>query len=77
VARLCPDEFVCRSGFFTKPSLDCFLDVIGADRLHFAVDYPFSPNAAGRAFLDSAFSPGNREKVGHRNAATLLKLHVA
>jgi uncharacterized protein len=63
------------SGFFSPEPLRCFLDVIGADRLMFAVDYPFSPNPAGRAFLESAaLSQDDREKVAHRNAETLLEL---
>jgi predicted TIM-barrel fold metal-dependent hydrolase len=41
----------------------------------FSVDYPFSPNADGRAFLDSLpIVPTDREKIGWSNAARLLKL---
>jgi len=39
------------------------------------VDYPYSPNAAGRKFLDSlTLSPQDMEKICHGNAERLLKL---
>ncbi|HUJ74945.1 MAG TPA: amidohydrolase family protein, partial [bacterium] len=37
------------SGYFTIPPLLCALMVFGPERIIFAVDYPYSPNAAGRA----------------------------
>lgn len=40
-----------------------------------AVDYPFSTNKAGRAFLDSAaISEADRAKIAHGNAERLLRL---
>ncbi len=39
------------SGYFTQPPLRCAIDVIGIDRILFSVDYPFSPNTRGQAFL--------------------------
>jgi uncharacterized protein len=51
------------------------LQVVGADRILFYVDYPFSPNTVGRNFLDSlSVSPADMEKISHRNAEKLLKL---
>jgi predicted TIM-barrel fold metal-dependent hydrolase len=48
---------------------------VGADRILFSVDYPFSPNAEGRDFLNSLpVSPEDREKIAHGNADRLLKL---
>jgi predicted TIM-barrel fold metal-dependent hydrolase len=63
------------SGFFTfPPLLDALLEV-GPERILFAVDYPFSPNQRGRAFLDSIpVSPADREKIAHRNAERLFRL---
>jgi predicted TIM-barrel fold metal-dependent hydrolase len=66
------------SGYFTLPPLRCALDVIGIDRLMFSVDYPFSPNTRGRAYLDelkSSLSPDDLAKLTHRNAEHLLKLN--
>ena len=63
------------SGFFTEPPLRCLLDVVGVERVLFAVDYPFSSNAAGRAFLDSVtLGEADRERLAHANAEALLKL---
>ena len=63
------------SGFFSDPPLLCALSAVGADRILFAVDYPFSANEEGRAFIDSAaIPPADREKIGHLNARRLLKL---
>jgi len=63
------------SGFFsTAPFLNTLLEV-GADRILFAVDYPFSPNQRGVAFLDTLpVSPADRERIAHGNAERLLRL---
>ncbi|HTU51175.1 MAG TPA: amidohydrolase family protein [Acidobacteriaceae bacterium] len=65
------------SGYFTLPPLQCALQVVGIDRLLFSVDYPYSPNTRGRAFLDSLpkiLGPDDIAKLAHRNAEHLLKL---
>ncbi|HEX6540630.1 MAG TPA: amidohydrolase family protein, partial [Ktedonobacterales bacterium] len=66
---------ITTSGFFTDPPLLLALQVVGADRILFAVDYPFSTNEQGRAFLDHAsISPMDKEKISHLNAERLLGL---
>ncbi|HUB46208.1 MAG TPA: amidohydrolase family protein [Acetobacteraceae bacterium] len=66
---------VTTSGFFSLPPFEALLHTFGADRIMFSVDYPFSENATGRAFLDSLpVSPVDREKIAHGNADRLLKL---
>ena len=41
----------------------------------FSVDYPFSANEDGRAFLDNtSISLEDKEKISHLNAERLLKL---
>ena len=66
------------SGFFTDPPLLLALQVVGADRIIFSVDYPFSANEQGRAFLDHAsISPADKEKISHLNAERLLGLEQA
>jgi hypothetical protein len=63
------------SGYFSLPPFLCMLQVVGADRILFSVDYPFSPNTVGRKFLDSLpVSNEDLEKIAHRNAEALLKL---
>ncbi len=67
--------WITTSGTFTDPPLQCALSVLGADRIIFAIDYPFSPNEAGRAFLDKAqLNSADRENIAHRNAERLLRL---
>jgi len=67
--------YLTTSGYFTNPPFQCMLDVVGADHILFSVDYPFSPNAVGRKFLDNlAVSPENMEKIAHGNTEKLLNL---
>ena len=71
---------VTTSGYFTLPPLQCAIDVIGVDRLMFSVDYPFSPNTNGRAFLDAAATILDEEgmrKLTHENAERFLRLKRA
>lgn len=66
---------ITTSGLFTAPPLYLALQVLGADRILFSVDYPYSPNAVGRKFLDNlALSAPDLEKIAHGNAERLLKL---
>ena len=66
---------ITTSGFFTDPPLRCALDMIGADRILFAVDHPFGDNATARRFLDgAAITDEEREKIAHANAERLLGL---
>lgn len=66
---------VTTSGLFTMPPLQVLLAVFGIDRVMFSVDYPYSPNAKGRAFLDQLpLAPADRVKLAHGNADRLLKL---
>jgi len=67
--------YITTSGFFTDPPLLLALQTIGADRIIFSVDYPYSSNDLGRTFLDNAsISPADKEKISHLNAERLLKL---
>jgi predicted TIM-barrel fold metal-dependent hydrolase len=71
--------YITTSGYFTQPPLRCALDVIGIDRLMFSVDYPFSPNTNGRAFLDGlarVLSAGDLEKLSYGNAERVLELRT-
>ncbi len=66
---------ITTSGYFTLPPLLCALQVVGADRLLFSIDYPFSPTEAGRRFLDSLpLSPADMRKITHQNAERLLNI---
>ncbi len=63
------------SGLFTVPPFRAALEIFGAERIMFAVDYPFATNAEGRAFLDALpVTEPERELIAHTNAERLLKL---
>jgi predicted TIM-barrel fold metal-dependent hydrolase len=69
---------ITTSGFFTDPPLLLAMQVMGVDRIMFSVDYPYSTNEQGRAFLDHAtISPADKEKISHLNAERLLRLEKA
>jgi predicted TIM-barrel fold metal-dependent hydrolase len=63
------------SGFnFTSTFLDLYLQV-GADRIMFSADYPYSSMAEARAFLDHLpVSLADKNKIAHGNAERLLRL---
>ena len=66
---------ITTSGFFTNAPLLLALQIMGADRIIFSVDYPYSTNEQGRAFLENAsISPVDLEKISHLNAERILKL---
>jgi len=66
---------VTTSGHFSTPALVDTIAEIGADRVMFSVDYPFSSNARARAFLDALpVSPTDRAKIAHGNADRLMRL---
>jgi uncharacterized protein len=70
--------YITTSGFFTNPPLLLAMQIMGADRIIFSVDYPYSTNEQGRAFLESvSISPADKEKISHLNAERLLKLAEA
>jgi uncharacterized protein len=67
--------WITTSGYFSVPPLLCALQVVGADKILFAVDYPFSNNKVARDFLDSApLSPDDRSRIASGNARKLLQL---
>jgi hypothetical protein len=68
------------SGYFSQPPLRCALEVVGIDRLMFSVDYPFSSNTRGRAFLDGLtelFTADDFAKFSHGNAERVLGLPLS
>ena len=78
---MAPSEYVARnvwvttSGLFSIPPVMCTVEVLGVDRVLFSVDYPFSPNTAGRALLDTLpLSPADKAKIAGGNAARVLGL---
>ena len=69
--------WITTSGIFNEPPFLAALLTFGIDRILFSVDYPYAPNAKGRAFLDRlALAPTDMAKLCHGNADALLKLEV-
>jgi predicted TIM-barrel fold metal-dependent hydrolase len=67
--------YVTPSGMFDQSQLMHTHQVMGADRIMYSVDYPFSDNKGARAFLENAaISHADKEKIAHGNAERLLKL---
>jgi hypothetical protein len=67
--------WVTTSGMFSAAPFLLLLQGVGADRIMFSVDYPFSSNRHGRQFLDALeIAPGDKEKISHLNAERLLDL---
>jgi uncharacterized protein len=70
--------FITTSGLFTVPPLITALDTFGIDNILFSVDYPYSSNEQGKAFVDSLpLTPAAIAQIAHGNAEKLLKLPVA
>jgi hypothetical protein len=75
---LARNVWVTTSGLFSIPPVMCTVEVLGVDRVLFSVDYPFGPNAAGRALLDTLpLSPQDKAKIAGGNAERLLGLPSA
>lgn len=68
--------WVTTSGFFSTPALMCCLAEMSADRVLFAVDWPFVPDSAPatRWARELPITPTDRDKILHGNATRLLKL---
>jgi predicted TIM-barrel fold metal-dependent hydrolase len=67
--------YITTSGNFSHPALLCTAMEMSADRIIFAVDWPYASNKEARAFIDSApLSPHDKEKILYRNVAKLLRL---
>lgn len=67
--------YVTPSGMFSNAQLKYIIELLGADRVMFSVDYPFIPNAGARAFLENApLRQEDKEKIAFRNAEKVFRL---
>jgi 2,3-dihydroxybenzoate decarboxylase len=68
---------VTTSGNFCPPAFACTLEVIGADRVMFSVDYPMDDNQAGAEFLASyPMDDATLRKVSSENAIRLFGARI-
>jgi predicted TIM-barrel fold metal-dependent hydrolase len=66
---------VTTSGNWYEPAFQCTLAALGADKILFAVDWPYEANKTGVEFLKKiSVSKSDREKIAHLNAGRLLKI---
>jgi 2,3-dihydroxybenzoate decarboxylase len=66
---------VSTSGEFSDPGLRHAISEIGADRIMFAIDYPYEDNEAGSGWFAAApSSEEERRAIGRDNAIELFKL---
>jgi hypothetical protein len=67
--------YITTSGVFTVPPLLAALTTFGPDRIMFSVDYPYSRNSDGAAYIGTLpVSPADLAKIAHGNADCLLGL---
>lgn len=67
--------WVTTSGMCADAPLRCAIDMMGADRVMFSVDYPFErPEESGDWIEAAPISDEERNKICHGNAAGLLRL---
>lgn len=67
--------FVTTSGNFWEIAFMCTYSALGADRILFAVDYPFEPNKEAVSFMDAVPIPdSDKEKIYHLNTEKLFSL---
>lgn len=67
--------YITTSGNFSETALRCAIDSIGADRILFAVDYPFEKTAPAVEFMRNAtLSDQERQAIAWQNGAKILKL---
>ena len=67
--------FVTISAVFSQPELLCTYLTLGADKIIFAVDYPFESNKEAVKFIESAsICESDKEKICHLNVEKLLSM---
>lgn len=72
---LADNFYVTTSGHFSDQALIAAILTIGADRILFAVDYPYEVmEPAARWIEEAPISEIDRRKIAHGNARALLKL---
>ena len=73
---LCDNFYVTTSGHFSDQALISALLTIGADRILFAVDYPYEAMTPATDWIERApISENDRRKIAYGNARTLFGLH--
>ena len=79
--KLLPSEYFKRNFYITTsgmnwdPTLRFCIEVMGADRIMWAVDYPYQHHPDAVEFLDAAtISEKDKQKIYHENAERVFKI---
>lgn len=66
---------VTTSGFFSDPALLCCIQEMGADRVLFAIDYPFVANEPGPIWMERLMlNAEDKAKILHGNSEKLFRM---
>jgi predicted TIM-barrel fold metal-dependent hydrolase len=66
---------VTTSGNFSVPAFLCPVQMLGADKVMFSVDWPYESNQVGVDFLNRLpVSADDKEKIAYRNACRVLRI---
>lgn len=67
--------WITTSGVESVPVLEYCITTLGADRIMWAIDYPYQPTTPAVQFLDNApISAADREKIYFRNAEQVFRI---
>jgi 5-carboxyvanillate decarboxylase len=79
--KLTPSEYFKRNFYITtsgmnwEPTLKFCIEAVGADRIMWAIDYPYQDHPDAVDFLDAARIPEkDKQKIYHENAERIFKL---
>ncbi len=66
---------VTTSGNWYEPAFVCTLLALGADKIIFAIDWPYEANKTGMEYLHKlSINDDDRHKIAHANAERLLRM---
>jgi len=79
--KLTPSEYFNRNFYITtsgmnwEPTLKFCIEVLGSDRIMWAIDYPYQDHPDAVDFMDAAgISEKDKQKIYHENAERVFKL---
>ena len=79
--KLAPSEYFKRNFYITTsgmnwdPTLKYCIEVMGADRIMWAIDYPYQDHEDAVEFMDAAAIPEkDKQKIYHENAERVFKI---
>ncbi len=82
--KLTPSEYFKRNFYITtsgmnwEPTLKYCIEVMGADRIMWAIDYPYQDHPDAVEFMDAArISEKDKHKIYHENAERVFKIKKA